>query len=66
LRPDEALERLRRLGFGEAAAQTLVEHFDDAERRAKRGHGYSRIGWLETLPDLRADARPERLVAEEG
>jgi L-2-hydroxycarboxylate dehydrogenase (NAD+) len=66
LRPDEALERLRRLGFGEADARTLVEHFADAERRGKRSHGYSRIEWLETLPDLRPDARPERLSAEEG
>jgi L-2-hydroxycarboxylate dehydrogenase (NAD+) len=66
LRPDEALERLRRLGFGEAGARTLFAHFDDAERRGKHGHGYSRIAWLETLPDLRPDARPERLAAEEG
>jgi L-2-hydroxycarboxylate dehydrogenase (NAD+) len=66
LRPDEALERLRRLGFGEADARTLVEHFADAERRGKHGHGFSRIEWLETLPDLRPDARPERLAAEEG
>ena len=61
---DEALERLCRLGFGEADARTLFAHFDDAERRGKRGHGYSRIEWLETLPDLRPDARPERLAAE--
>jgi LDH2 family malate/lactate/ureidoglycolate dehydrogenase len=66
LRPDEALERLRRLGFGEADAQTLFAHFDDAEQRGKLGHGYSRIEWLETLPDLRPDARPERVSAEEG
>jgi LDH2 family malate/lactate/ureidoglycolate dehydrogenase len=66
LRPDEALERLRRLGFGEADAQTLFEHFGDAERRGKLGHGYSRIEWLETLPDLQPGARPERLSAEEG
>jgi LDH2 family malate/lactate/ureidoglycolate dehydrogenase len=66
LKPDEALERLQRLGFGDADAQTLVEHFDDAERRGKRGHGYSRIEWLETLPDLRPEARPERVVADEG
>jgi LDH2 family malate/lactate/ureidoglycolate dehydrogenase len=66
LNADEALERLRRLGFGEADAQTLFAHFDDAERRGKHGHGYSRIEWLETLPDLRPDARPERLAAEEG
>src|ERR687888_1252477 len=63
---DEALERLRRLGFGEADARTLFEHYDDAERRGKLGHGYSRIEWLETLPDLRPDARPERLVTEPG
>jgi L-2-hydroxycarboxylate dehydrogenase (NAD+) len=66
LRPDEALRRLRGLGFGETDAQTLFDHFDDAERRGKLGHGYSRIEWLETLPDLRPDARPERIVAEEG
>jgi L-2-hydroxycarboxylate dehydrogenase (NAD+) len=66
LKADEARERLRRLGFGEADARTLFEHFDDAERRGKLGHGYSRIEWLETLPDLRPDARPERVAAEEG
>jgi L-2-hydroxycarboxylate dehydrogenase (NAD+) len=66
LNADEALERLRRLGFGEADGQTLFAHFDDAERRGKHGHGYSRIEWLETLPDLRPDARPERISAEPG
>ena len=66
MRPDEALERLRRLGFGDADARTLFEHFDDAQRRGKRGHGYSRIEWLETLGDLQPGARPERVVAEEG
>ena len=66
MRPDEALERLCRLGFGEADARTLFGHFDDAERRGKLGHGYSRIEWLETLPDLDPEARPERVVAEEG
>jgi (2R)-3-sulfolactate dehydrogenase (NADP+) len=66
LRPDEALERLRRLGFGEADAQTLFAHFDDAERRGKHGHGYSRIEWLETLPDLRPDARPAKVASFPG
>jgi LDH2 family malate/lactate/ureidoglycolate dehydrogenase len=66
LRPDEALDRLRRLGFEEGDARTLFEHFDDAERRGKRGHGYARIAWLETLADLHLGARPERLVADEG
>ena len=64
MKADEARERLRRLGFGEADARTLFEHFDDAERRGKLGHGYSRIEWLETLPDLRPDARPERVAAD--
>ena len=63
---DEALERLRALGFAEHDARTLFEHFDDAEQRGKRGHGYSRIEWLETVPDLRPDARPERVAEDEG
>jgi L-2-hydroxycarboxylate dehydrogenase (NAD+) len=66
LRPDEALRRLRGLGFGETDAQTLFAQFDDAERRGKRGHGYSRIEWLETLPDLQPEARPERVAAGPG
>jgi LDH2 family malate/lactate/ureidoglycolate dehydrogenase len=66
LRPEEALERLCGLGFDETAAGTLFEHFDHAERRGKRGHGYSRIEWLETLSGLQPAARPERVVAEEG
>ena len=38
----------------------------DADARGKRGHGVARVDWLETLPDLRPDARPERIVAEPG
>lgn len=63
---NRAEERLAALGFSEADAATLAAHFLDAEARGKLGHGLSRIGWLETLPDLRPDARPERLVAEPG
>jgi L-2-hydroxycarboxylate dehydrogenase (NAD+) len=59
-------ERIRALGFSEADAATLAEHFVDAERRGKAGHGLTRVDWLETLPDLQPDARPERLVAEPG
>jgi LDH2 family malate/lactate/ureidoglycolate dehydrogenase len=66
VQPDEALERVRALGFAEEEAQTLFAHFDDAERRGKAGHGYSRIEWLETLPDLHPQARPERVLAEPG
>jgi (2R)-3-sulfolactate dehydrogenase (NADP+) len=63
---EEPLERLQALGFADRDARTLFEHFDDAERRGKRGHGYSRIEWLETLGDLQPGAQPGRVVAEEG
>jgi LDH2 family malate/lactate/ureidoglycolate dehydrogenase len=59
-------ERLRALGFSEADARTLAAHFLDAERRGKLGHGVTRIDWLATLPDLDPQARPERVLAEEG
>jgi LDH2 family malate/lactate/ureidoglycolate dehydrogenase len=63
---DEALARLRSLGFSEPDAATIAEHFLDADRRGKQGHGVARIAWLETFSDLRPDARPERVVAEPG
>ena len=63
MRPEE---RLAALGFSEADAATLAEHFLDAESRGKLGHGLSRIDWLETLDDLQPDARPQRLYAEPG
>lgn len=66
MRPDEALGRLRALGFADADAQTLLDHFTDAERRGKHGHGFSRVAWLETLPDLDAAARPRRVADERG
>jgi LDH2 family malate/lactate/ureidoglycolate dehydrogenase len=59
VRPEEARERIAALGFSERDAETLFAHFDDAERRGKRGHGYARIPWLETLPDLDPSARAE-------
>ena len=62
---DEAVSRLRALGFSDRDARVLADHFVDCERRGKAGHGLSRIDWLETLPDLRPDAATERLVAEE-
>ena len=61
--PDEARERIAALGFSDADVATLFRHFDDAERRGKLGHGYARIPWLETLPNLDPDARPEGVVA---
>ena len=62
---DDVLERLRGLGFADAQATVLADHFLEAERRGKLGHGISRVGWLATQP-LDPDAQPERLVAEEG
>ncbi|MGB2952228.1 MAG: Ldh family oxidoreductase [Gaiellaceae bacterium] len=56
--------RLSALGFGDEDATTLADHFLDAERRGKAGHGLSRVEWLGTLPDLHPAARPERLVAQ--
>ena len=64
--PDDVAAWLQALGFGERDAQTLAAHFLDAEARGKTGHGLSRVGWLETLPDLDPRARPERVVAEPG
>jgi LDH2 family malate/lactate/ureidoglycolate dehydrogenase len=58
------LERLRGLGFSERDAQTLYDHFAAAEARGKLGHGFSRIEWLATLPDLDPAARPRREVHE--
>jgi hypothetical protein len=63
--PDDVLPRLRALGFAEADATVLADHFLDAERRGKRGHGFSRVEWLATQ-DVDPSARPERVVAEEG
>jgi L-2-hydroxycarboxylate dehydrogenase (NAD+) len=60
------LARLRRIGFSEADAQTLADHFLDAERRGKPSHGLSRIEWLAELPGLDPAARAHRLVADPG
>jgi len=62
--PDEALARLRALGFSEADAAILADHFLDAERRGKPSHGVVRIEWLESYSELKPDAKPERVVAE--
>ena len=66
MRPEEALPRLRALGFDEADAATLADHFLDAERRGSLGHGLSRIEWLEGLDGIDPRARPTRAVREPG
>jgi len=45
---DEARARLAALGLSDDDVETLFDHFDDAERRGKVGHGHARIEWLET------------------
>ena len=57
---------LRSLGFAEREAGILADHFLDAERRGKQGHGLSRADWLRTLPGLRPEARPELVLSEPG
>ncbi len=63
MQPDEALPRLRALGFSDDDAQALADHFLDAERRGKQGHGLARIEWLETQ-QFDPEAQPRRVVAE--
>jgi LDH2 family malate/lactate/ureidoglycolate dehydrogenase len=65
MRPEDAHSRLLELGFAERDAETLAAHFLAAERRGKAGHGFARIDWL-AEQRLDVNARPERLVAEEG
>ena len=58
--------RLARLGFPPEDAAVLADHFLDAEARGKRGHGLTRVDWLESLPDLNPGARPRRTATEPG
>jgi (2R)-3-sulfolactate dehydrogenase (NADP+) len=62
---DEARERLRGLGLAGDMVTALIAHFEDADRRGKRGHGLSRVDWLETL-DFDSSARPKRVVVDDG
>jgi (2R)-3-sulfolactate dehydrogenase (NADP+) len=62
----DTVERIRGLGFGEADAAVLADHFLDAERRGKLGHGLARVDWLSTLEDLDPAARPARIVSDPG
>jgi len=63
VKPEGARARLAALGFGARDVELLFEHFDDAERRGKLGHGHARIEWLETQrPD--PAATPVKTSAE--
>jgi (2R)-3-sulfolactate dehydrogenase (NADP+) len=66
MRPDEVRPRLAALGFRPEDVETLADHFLDAERRGKLGHGLSRIPWLETLEGLDPGARPQRVETRPG
>jgi LDH2 family malate/lactate/ureidoglycolate dehydrogenase len=66
VRPDEVVPRIRGLGFSDADAATLADHFLDAEEHGLAGHGLSRVEWLSTLPNLDPTARPRRVQAEPG
>jgi LDH2 family malate/lactate/ureidoglycolate dehydrogenase len=61
---EEGLARLLRLGFAEPDALAIWEHFDDAERRGKPGHGHARIPWLEGLEGFDPRAEPSLLEDE--
>jgi (2R)-3-sulfolactate dehydrogenase (NADP+) len=64
--PEAIAPRIEALGFSPPDARVLAEHFADAERRGKTGHGLTRVDWLETLPDLEPRARPQRVVRDDG
>jgi LDH2 family malate/lactate/ureidoglycolate dehydrogenase len=67
VREADVVPALRGLGYSEADARTLADHFLDAERRGKQGHGFSRVEWLVTRPfELDPSARPKRLLGEPG
>ena len=44
----------------------MLDHFAEAERRGKPGHGFVRVAWLETLPGLDPDARPRKVASHPG
>jgi LDH2 family malate/lactate/ureidoglycolate dehydrogenase len=63
---NDVLGQLRQLGFGQADADVLADHFLDAEARGREGHGLTRVDWLSSLQDLDPRARPERVLSEPG
>jgi (2R)-3-sulfolactate dehydrogenase (NADP+) len=65
VRTEDVLPKLLALGFSEADAAELADHFIEAELRGKRGHGFSRVEWLATQ-DVDPTARPECVLADDG
>jgi LDH2 family malate/lactate/ureidoglycolate dehydrogenase len=62
----DAIRRLRALGFPEADAAVLADHFLDADRRGKGGHGLVRLERLAERHDFDPRARPARVLGEPG
>ena len=60
------LERLSGLGFSDADAAVLADHFLAAERSGRASHGLVRVDRLEDWPGLDPGAQPVRAVAEPG
>lgn len=61
---EEALRRLRALGLSERDATLVRDHYADADRRGRAGHGFARVEWLEQQA-FDAGAEP-RLVDRDG
>ena len=59
------LARAHGLGFGDADARELVDHFLGAELRGASGHGVERLRWISAFADLQPAAEP-RLVERDG
>ena len=62
----ETLERLSALGFSDADAAVLADHFLAAEHAGRATHGLVRVERLESWPGLDPAAKPVRVVAEPG
>ena len=64
---DDVLATLESLGFSEVDSGVLADHFLDAEARGRRGHGLTRVEWLDDAPGYRPPPRVrERIFAEPG
>ena len=61
----EARARLLGRGLSPAQADVLVAHFEDADRRGKRGHGLPRVEWLEQQA-FDPSAPPQQTLADES
>lgn len=60
------LARAQGLGFADADARELVDHFLGAELRGASGHGVERLRWISAFDDLQADAQPRLVERDDG